>query len=261
MVDRSVPDSTKFLGASEGLLEQAVEQVEEIFMPRPDGMIAKHRAERARREAAAREQENINERVEEHSYKGVKTVPLKPETTTVNTVIIQPGQAAQLLPLSMYRYRATLSITPPQYANPWIGNNTPSTPAVPASTVGQQNMSSQPAVVVISGGTITQVTVNGITAGTGPGTYIVPVGAVIAITYSVAPTWAWAGFNGITNGYLSIPYVLLSKNNGQAISQQGLPLAVNQQFVIESRAQLYGYNPTNAAITVVVLSELNAPEV
>lgn len=66
-----------------------------------------------------------------------------------------------------------------------------STPAVPLTTVPVQNISGVPFSVVISAGTVTLVTVNGTTVGTGDGTYTVPAGASIAVTYSVAPTWAW----------------------------------------------------------------------
>lgn len=66
-----------------------------------------------------------------------------------------------------------------------------SPPSVPASTVTATNTSPLPAVVVISGGTLTFVFVNGVQAGTTAGTYIVPSGQTISITYSVAPTWTW----------------------------------------------------------------------
>lgn len=66
-----------------------------------------------------------------------------------------------------------------------------STPSVPSSTTPVTNTSSLPATVVISSGTVSNVSVNGITAGAGDGTYTVPPGQTIAITYSVAPTWTW----------------------------------------------------------------------
>jgi hypothetical protein len=66
-----------------------------------------------------------------------------------------------------------------------------STPAVPASTTPVTNTSPLPASVVISAGTLTNVSVNGVTVGAGDGTYTVPAGATIAVTYSVAPTWTW----------------------------------------------------------------------
>jgi len=66
-----------------------------------------------------------------------------------------------------------------------------STPSVPASTTPVTNTSPLPATVVISGGTVSNVSVNGVTAGAGDGTYTVPAGQTIAITYSAAPTWTW----------------------------------------------------------------------
>ena len=68
----------------------------------------------------------------------------------------------------------------------------PATPAVPASTVAVQNPGTYPVTVVITGGTMTAVIVNGVTVGTGAGTYIVPAAGSISMTYTVAPTWAWS---------------------------------------------------------------------
>ncbi len=65
------------------------------------------------------------------------------------------------------------------------------TPSVPASNTPVTNTSPLPATVVISAGTLTNVLVNGVSVGTGDGTYTVPSGGTIAITYSVAPTWTW----------------------------------------------------------------------
>jgi len=73
---------------------------------------------------------------------------------------------------------------------------TVSSPAVPASgsaTTGLvANATGTVVAVTISAGTLTFVYVNGIQAGTTAGTYLVPVGGTISVTYSVAPTWAWA---------------------------------------------------------------------
>jgi hypothetical protein len=71
-------------------------------------------------------------------------------------------------------------------------NPVPSQPAVPASTVAQQNVNGYPVQVVVSGGTATVTTVNGITVGAGDGTFVVPAYGSIAVTYSLAPTWAWS---------------------------------------------------------------------
>jgi hypothetical protein len=66
------------------------------------------------------------------------------------------------------------------------------TPSFPATTVPVTNTSPMPVSVVISGGTISNVSVNGVTAGTGDGTYVVPPGGTISVTFtSTAPTWTW----------------------------------------------------------------------
>lgn len=82
----------------------------------------------------------------------------------------------------------TVTTTPP----------VPSTPAIPASTTNVQNTNSFPVTVVITGGTMTNVSVQGQTVGTGAGTYLVPSGQVISMTYTVAPTWAWSNANPAT---------------------------------------------------------------
>jgi hypothetical protein len=66
------------------------------------------------------------------------------------------------------------------------------TPAVPASGTPQANASPLPVQVVITGGTMTNVVINGVSVGTGAGTYTLPAGQSITLTYTVAPTWTWA---------------------------------------------------------------------
>jgi hypothetical protein len=65
-------------------------------------------------------------------------------------------------------------------------------PAVPASGTAAVNSNPWSVAVTVTGGTLTEVAVNGVSAGTGDGTYFVPAGGSITLTYSVAPTWAWA---------------------------------------------------------------------
>jgi hypothetical protein len=65
------------------------------------------------------------------------------------------------------------------------------TPAVPASTVSVVNSTGQDVSVTITGGTMTNVSVNGTTVGAGAGSYNLPQGGSISMTYTVAPTWAW----------------------------------------------------------------------
>jgi hypothetical protein len=71
------------------------------------------------------------------------------------------------------------------------------TPAVPASTVAANNANAFPVRVTITGGTVTVIAIGptGATVDTGAnsGAVILQPGWDIAITYSVAPTWAWLG--------------------------------------------------------------------
>lgn len=72
------------------------------------------------------------------------------------------------------------------------------TPAVPASTVEQRNTNAFPCRVTITGGTVTVIKkgpTSGslITTGATTGAFILEPNEYIAITYSVAPTWAWLG--------------------------------------------------------------------
>lgn len=116
-----------------------------------------------------------------------------------------------------------------------VSNPTPSQPAVPASTVAVQNSNTYPVNVVITGGTVTAVFVNGIQVGSGDGTYIVPSAGSISVTYSVAPTWVWSNANGTTNTAFQL---------GQ---QQGVAYQIgNKACLLQPGEQVYAqvYNTT-----------------
>jgi hypothetical protein len=65
-------------------------------------------------------------------------------------------------------------------------------PAVPASTTALTNPFWRDATVVVSGGTVSQIAVDGVNQGINSGPVQVPTGSSITLTYSVAPTWAWS---------------------------------------------------------------------
>lgn len=111
--------------------------------------------------------------------------------------------------------------------NPGVSNPVPSQPAVPGSAVALQNTNTYPVTVVISGGTVSQVTVNGVIAGGGDGTYLVPSGQAIAVTYSVAPTWVWSNANGASTA------ATLGQNVGVAYN------AANKAVLFQPGEQLY----------------------
>lgn len=66
-------------------------------------------------------------------------------------------------------------------------------PAVPSSTTAVQNTSGRDALVAISGGTFTAITVDGQATGLTAASdgVVVPAGKNIAVTYSIAPSWKW----------------------------------------------------------------------
>ncbi len=65
-------------------------------------------------------------------------------------------------------------------------------PSIPSSTTSFKNPWWRDAAVTITGGTVTNITVDGKTQFTaGPATVYVPSGRSITLTYSVAPTWQW----------------------------------------------------------------------
>ena len=105
------------------------------------------------------------------------------------------------------------SLTSGMLASAWIGgwNTTPtngsqmrlicrdvipgavqgSMPTVPATTVAYYNPFARDAVVIITGGTVTVIAVDGLTTGLTAGTIVVPAGKPITLTYSAAPSWKW----------------------------------------------------------------------
>lgn len=90
---------------------EAIEHdVEEMFKPKPGGMIDRHRQEQARKEAAKNEREQSKERVEEPAYKAIKTTPVSPEGFSVSLVNVPAGGQAIILPYNPYRYRAVVTV-------------------------------------------------------------------------------------------------------------------------------------------------------
>lgn len=95
----------------ENPVEEIVEHVEEIFLPKPGGIIDRHRQAEARREAAAQEAENAATPIEQRSYKGVKVTVVSPEIIATNVIQIPAGGTAMILPNSPYRSRAWIVVS------------------------------------------------------------------------------------------------------------------------------------------------------
>lgn len=64
-------------------------------------------------------------------------------------------------------------------------------PSVPASTVALTNPFWRTAEVTVTGGTVTQIAVDGANRLITSGTVTVPAGKTITLTYSAAPSWSW----------------------------------------------------------------------
>jgi hypothetical protein len=115
-----------------------------------------------------------------------------------------------------------ISLFPQQASSP-----VPVTPAVPLTTVPVQNTNAYPVDVTITGGTVTSVTVNGVQVGTGDGTYLVNSGNTIAITYSVAPTWAWVNATSVAltepyTGHIDGIGIILSQDDDRLMLLNGV---------------------------------------
>lgn len=93
------------------IVDEIVGEVEHEFTPRAGGMIDTWHKHKAAREAADREREQQQERVEEGAYKAVKVATLGPEVVNVNIVIVPAGGTGMVLPNSPYRARALLAVT------------------------------------------------------------------------------------------------------------------------------------------------------
>lgn len=71
------------------------------------------------------------------------------------------------------------------------GNGAQTAPSVPASTTALTNPFYRDAAVSVSGGTVTEIAVDGTATGLTAGTIIVPTGSAVTLTYSSAPSWTW----------------------------------------------------------------------
>jgi len=64
-------------------------------------------------------------------------------------------------------------------------------PGIPATTVAFQNPFWRDATVTVTGGAVTVIAVSGTALGITSGSFLVPSGKTVTLTYTVAPTWKW----------------------------------------------------------------------
>lgn len=92
------------------MFEAADEIVDEAFPPSPGGLVDKHRKRKAAEEAQREEEKEAKERIEQPAFRAVKVASQSPDTFSGNIITIAAGAAGMVLPLSPYRYSATMRI-------------------------------------------------------------------------------------------------------------------------------------------------------
>ena len=92
------------------IIDEIVQDVEELFPPKPGGLVDRHRKRKAAEAAEAAEREHEAEPVEQPAYRAVKVAPESPESVSAITYTIAAGGSAMILPNSPYRYRATVLV-------------------------------------------------------------------------------------------------------------------------------------------------------
>lgn len=70
-----------------------------------------------------------------------------------------------------------------------VANNT--NPTVPSSTTPVTNTGSKRVKVYISGGTVSDIAINGVSQNKTKGEFTLQPGWTIAVTYTAAPNWHW----------------------------------------------------------------------
>ncbi len=71
------------------------------------------------------------------------------------------------------------------------GTSTVQTPAVPSSGTALTNITYARCAVYLTGGTVTEIAINGTATGLTSGMVLLAPGDTITLTYSAAPTWVW----------------------------------------------------------------------
>jgi hypothetical protein len=140
-----------------------------------------------------------------------------------------------------------------QFTSLFNNTGTTSTPGVPSSTTPVTNANNWPVFVTITGGTLSSVKINGLQVGTTAGTYVLPAGSNISITYTVAPTWAWAGVLAEHNALSSLP-----KTDTQAMYFRGTAVGNASACVNGKQVNYDGTRDNTGALTLQVDVQANS---
>lgn len=71
-------------------------------------------------------------------------------------------------------------------------SNQVTAPSVPASGTPLVSPYGAPMYVTVTGGVVSAIVVNGTTLGITSGTFLLPPGGIVTLTYTSAPSWAWS---------------------------------------------------------------------
>lgn len=80
---------------------------------------------------------------------------------------------------------------PGHYDDGAINTGSISAPAIPASGTAQANPYGAPARIFISGGAVSDISINGISSGLTSGMFLLMHGETLTLTYTSAPNWDW----------------------------------------------------------------------
>jgi parallel beta-helix repeat protein len=112
------------------------------------------------------------------------------EFGTSNSNVIKNNTVSGALTSQIYRLGIITRVENNPGFNP-VGSFT--APTLPASAEIYTNSYGYPCSVLVTGGTVTGISLGGTPTGLTSGMFTVPAGTTIAITYSAAPTWKWWG--------------------------------------------------------------------
>lgn len=121
------------------MFEAADEVLDEMFPPKPGGLVDRHRKRKAQEKAAEQQAQQEAEAIEERSYKAVKVAVEQPESLSAQSFVINAGGFTQILPAYMYRKRAVVSMA-------WSGAGSPTGSPVAILSKDQGALVSMPSL-------------------------------------------------------------------------------------------------------------------
>lgn len=119
------------------------------------------------------------------------------------------------------------------------------TPGFPTTGTPVTSTANFYVLVSITGGTVTNVNINGATVGTGPGAYVLPPLGTITVTFTGVPAWTWSVIPGEHQLLATLPTtdVIASYFRGTAIGNAAFSTGgkqVNYDWTRDTTANLTG---------------------